>query len=431
VAADPLIWLFGLEQFGIKLGLDNIRTLTAALGNPERTFRAIHVAGTNGKGSVTAIVDAVLRAAGHRVGRYTSPHLRHLTERFTVHGAPVSEQALAAVVAELQHTAGELTRRGTLEVLPTFFEVTTAAAFELFRRAEVDFAVCEVGLGGRLDATNVLEPMVSVITSVAFDHQHYLGSTLAEIAREKAGIVKRGVPVIVGNVPDEAAGTIERVAEERGAPIVWSARGSEVRDIRTGKTGTTFVLRTPARDYGRISLGLAGRHQVANAVLAVRTLEALAGRGVDVAAEAIVAGLAGTRWPGRLDLRRLPGGREVLLDAAHNEEGAAALARFLAEVVREKQPLVFAVMKDKDMSAMLTRLAPVVSSLICTRASSPRSTDPDAIAAQARALGPALPIVVEPQVGRALAAAWSMAPRIVAAGSIFLLGDVLGVVGDP
>src|SRR5882724_308203 len=182
---DPLSYLFSLDQFGIKFGLDNIATLVARLGRPDRAFRSVHIAGTNGKGSVTAMVDAALRATGHRTARYTSPHLVDLTERFVIDGQPVDGAHLAATVGDLRRVVAQLRSEGALDVQPTFFETTTAVAFELFRRAEVEVAVCEVGLGGRLDATNVLQPVVSAITSIGFDHQQYLGDTRGAIAREK------------------------------------------------------------------------------------------------------------------------------------------------------------------------------------------------------------------------------------------------------
>src|SRR6185295_3487131 len=181
---DPLSYLFGLGQFGIKFGLENMFAIVGRLGHPERTFRSVHIAGTNGKGSVTAMVDAGLRAAGHRSARYTSPHLVDLTERFVIDGRPVDTDRMIAAVAHVQSTVAQLLADGTLQAHPTFFEVTTAVAFELFRRANVEIAVLEVGLGGRLDATNVIDPVVTAITSIAFDHEQYLGSTLREIAAE-------------------------------------------------------------------------------------------------------------------------------------------------------------------------------------------------------------------------------------------------------
>ena len=197
---DDLSFLFRLEQFGIKFGLESIETLLARLGHPERTFRSIHIAGTNGKGSVTAMVDTALGRAGYRSARYTSPHLVDLSERFIVAGRPVDAAAIRSAAGDVRAAIESLRAEGALQALPTFFEATTALAFELFRRAGVEVAAVEVGLGGRLDSTNVIHPVASAITSIDFDHQQYLGSTLAEIAAEKAGIIKPGVPVIVGDV---------------------------------------------------------------------------------------------------------------------------------------------------------------------------------------------------------------------------------------
>jgi dihydrofolate synthase/folylpolyglutamate synthase len=400
---DPLAYLFGLEQFGIKFGLENISTIVARLGHPERTFRSVHIAGTNGKGSVTAMVDAALRAADHRSARYTSPHLVDLTERFVIDGRPVGQDALVAAVADVRVTIDGLLAERALTVQPTFFEVTTAVAFELFRRAGVEVAVLEVGLGGRLDATNVVSPIATAITSIAFDHQKYLGSTLSAIAFEKAGIIKPGVPLVVGELEPEAAMVIERIAHERGAELI----------------------RTSARDAADFNVGLPGAHQLANAAVAARLLTILDARGISASHEAIAAGLARPEWPGRLDLRRLPDGREVLLDAAHNPAGAATLASYLRAHGGAPPPVVFAAMRDKDIAGMFAALLPAVGHLVVTRASNARSADPATLAEQARVSAPALTIAIEPIVAEALAAAWRHSPRIVVAGSIFLLGDVL------
>src|SRR5437016_2528602 len=202
--------------------------IVGRLGHPERSFRSVHIAGTNGKGSVTAMIDAGLRAAGHRSGRYTSPHLVDLTERFVIDGRPVAADKMVAAVADVRSVIEQLLAEGVLQAHPTFFEVTTAVAFELFRRAGVETAVLEVGLGGRLDATNVIEPVATAITSIAYDHQQYLGSTLVEIAREKAGIIKPRVPVVVGDVEPQVLATIAEIARDRGAPLVRAADGATV-----------------------------------------------------------------------------------------------------------------------------------------------------------------------------------------------------------
>jgi len=400
---DPLAYLFSLEQFGIKFGLDNISAIVARLGHPERAFASVHIAGTNGKGSVTAMVDAALRAAGHRSARYTSPHLVDLRERFVVDGRAVAHDALVAAAADVREAVESLRADGTLDVQPTFFEVTTAIAFELFRRAEVRVAVLEVGLGGRLDATNVVHPIATAITSIAFDHQRYLGDTLRAIAIEKAGIIKPGVPVAVGPMADEAAAAIEEIARQRGAPIVHAVDA----------------------DAHSFAIGLAGAHQRTNASVAVQVLRIVDAQGMPVPREAIAAGLARPEWPGRLDTRRLTGGREVILDAAHNPAGAAALASYLESGGRGLRPLVFAAMRDKSIPEMLSILLPSAASLVVTRASNPRSADPEELAAIARRVTPSMPIHIEPRVDDALAHAWQLSSRIVVAGSIFLLGDVL------
>ena len=407
---DPLAWLFALEQFGIKFGLDNISTIVARLGHPERAFRSVHVAGTNGKGSVTAMVDAALGAAGHCSARYTSPHLVDLSERFVIDGRPVPAEALAGAVADVRDAIDALRAGGGLDVQPTFYEVTTTVAFELFRRAAVDVAVLEVGLGGRLDATNVVSPpqlLATAITSIDFDHQLYLGTTLREIALEKAGIIKPGVPVVVGPMAPEAAAAIDELAARRGAPVIRAAPG----------------------DCDGMTIGLAGAHQRANAAVARRLLEQIDARGLSVPAAAIAEGLARPHWPGRLDVHRLADGRELLLDAAHNPAGAASLASYLIAEGGPPRPLVFAAMKDKDVAGMFAALLPAVGSLVITRASNARAAAPAWLAEQARAAAPALPIAIVPALGDALDTAWRSSPRIVVAGSIFLLGDVVKRLG--
>jgi len=413
---DPLAYLFGLEQFGIKFGLDNIRAIVARLGHPEGAFRAVHIAGTNGKGSVTAMVETGLRAAGRRTARYTSPHLLTLNERFVIDGRPVDDRPLTSGIEDVREAVEALRAEGTLEVQPTFFEVTTAVAFELFRRASVEVAVIEVGLGGRLDATNVITPEVAAITSIAFDHQLYLGSSLSSIAREKAGIIKPGVPVVLGELNPEAATVIEEVARACGAEI----------------------FRTAASDLGDRLVALPGEHQRRNGAVAVRVLELLNARGIAVPREATEAAVGRVEWPGRLDWRRLADGRELLLDAAHNPAGAAALAAYLRSQPGPPLPLVFAAMRDKDVAGMFRELLPTVASLTVTRATNPRSADPNELARTAREIAPALPVAIEPSVPGALDVAfWSIRgrdrqagpKRIVVAGSIFLLGDVLAQLG--
>jgi dihydrofolate synthase / folylpolyglutamate synthase len=426
VAQSPLEYLFGLEQFGIKFGLDNIRTLVAALDHPDRAYRIAHIAGTNGKGSVTAIVDTAVRAAGYRTGRYTSPHLVDLAERFVIDGSPVDAERLERAASRLRELVDILREDHRLSAPPTFFEATTAIALMLFRESGVEIATCEVGLGGRLDATNVLSPIVTAITSIGHDHTRYLGSTLPQIAGEKAGIIKPGVPVIVGALPSDALDVVTAVARERSAPICLAADESIVTDEGpVAEGGHRLRLRTNRRDYGTVTLALAGTHQVGNALVAVQVLEAIEAAGIGLSVDSIRHGLEAVRWPGRLDHRRLANGRELLLDAAHNPEGAQALAAYLSFQGHEPLPLVFGAMKDKDITAMIRALAPHARPLVLTRAQTSRSAEPSDLAIVAHEVGVTCPVMVEPDLETALHVAWRTAPRIVVAGSIFLLGDVM------
>jgi len=406
---DPLSYVFRLEQFGIKFGLHNIRALLARIGNPQQTFRSIHIAGTNGKGSVTAMIDSVLRCAGHHSARYTSPHLIDLSERFAIDGQPVDTADMRQSASVVQAAIEALIGDGTLSGKPTFFEATTAMAFDLFRNAGVEIAVVEVGLGGRLDSTNVIDPIVTAIVSIDFDHQQYLGDTLAAIAGEKAGIIKPNVPVVVGHLPPEAYDVIARVARDRGAALLTT---DDIGD-----------------DLRNAPLGLRGEHQRENAAVAVRVLETLERLGVAIGRHAIFDGLANVTWPGRLDHRRLPNGREVILDAAHNPAGARALASYLRGLGRERPTLVFGAMRDKDVDAMLTALLPEIGRVIVTRPSNARAADPEELASRIRALAPALSIDVVASPHDAVQSATRHSPLVVVAGSIFLLGDIIQEIG--
>ena len=421
---DPIAALFARGHFGIKLGLDNIRALCEALGRPERAYPTLIVAGTNGKGSVAAMVSTALTAAGHRTGRYTSPHLVSIEERFAIDGRAAPTGAVAEALGRAFAAEQTLQREGRLTVDATFFELATAAAFELFREAEVDVAVLEVGLGGRFDATNVAEPLAGAITSIDLDHTAHLGGTIAEIAFEKAGVIKPGMTVVVGDRKAEALEVIDRVARAQGARQV-RARDGAVADADIVDGRTLVTLRTPVRDYGRVALALGGRHQAENALVAVRLLESLPDLGIAVDGPAIVHALEHVEWPGRLQLVELAGGRAVLLDAAHNVAGAGALAAYLAEAWPVRVPLVFAAMRDKDATGMLAALGGSVSRMIFTAPPVDRATAPGDLVGLARASGLTIPVEAVPGVGGALERAFGYGPRVVAAGSIFLLGEML------
>ena len=424
---DPFEYLLSLEKFGIKFGLANIETLTSALGHPQKTFKSILVAGTNGKGSVTAMVDCALGKSGLRVGRYTSPHLVHLEERFAIDGAPVRTEVLSRMIEDVRTLIDKLVATGSLEAPPTFFEVTTAIAFELFKRAGVQMAVLEVGLGGRLDSTNIAQPIAAAITSIDFDHEQYLGNTLAAIAAEKAGVIRRGIPVIVGPVPTEARDVLVSMCDLAGAEFIEADANVRLKSkIEDGRT--ILHLRTPTRDYGWVPLGLRGDHQVPNTLVAVRLLEEL-GRIVNVPAESIVAGIRDVKWAGRLQMVEVPDGRRVLLDAAHNPAGAWVLASYLKREFPEPLPIVFGAMRDKDVALMLKNLLPAASAMVMTEAATPRAHGAAELAQIARKIAPKAKIDVEPDPKSALERAWRRCPVACVAGSIFLVGDILGALG--
>ena len=395
----------------MKFGLDNIARLCAALDHPERTFTSIIIAGTNGKGSVTAMVHRALVAAGHRSARYTSPHLERLEERFVIDDGEVETETLRAAAGRVRKAIDALRRDGALASPPTFFECATAMAFDLFRAAGVRVAVLEVGLGGRLDSTNVVTPIAAAITSIGLDHQAQLGSSLASIAFEKAGVIKPGIPVICGPLPAEAAGVIQAVCLDRRARMIRAAACVDVDRLTAGSP-----------------LALAGLHQRHNAEVAACLLTELDRLGIPIGHEAIRAGLTDVVWPGRLE-RFQYRDAEVLLDAAHNPDGARALRAYLESTGWQGAALVFGAMQDKDVSAMLGELAPVFDSIVCTTADTPRAMGAGALAAAAaRVAGARWTVSTLPDPHTALSAATERFPRVVVAGSIFLIGPLRGIL---
>jgi dihydrofolate synthase/folylpolyglutamate synthase len=421
--------LLSLENFGIKLGLENITLLCEALGHPERSFVSLHVAGTNGKGSVTAMAHAALVASGLRTARYTSPHLSDITERFVVGETPVDTAAFDAVARDVLDLSDRLQAQGTLRASPTFFEATTAIAFELFRRARTEVAVIEVGLGGRFDATNVIAPAACAITTIGLDHQQHLGHSLAEIAFEKAGIIKPRTPVVAGWLPDEAMEVVRRVAREREATLHEVAHDTTV-DASMDDGAARVTLRTPRATYGPHQLSLRGQHQIHNAALAVRLLELAQDAAVAVSADDIGRGLTRAAWPARLERLRMRDGRHVILDAAHNAEGAATLAEYLRRWHPERPALVLGVMRDKDSAAIVEPLLPCVSHVIATEAPTPRALPASELESRLRGLLERLPAGGRPSVSRAadpldaVTQALEMNRLVIVAGSIFLVGPV-------
>jgi dihydrofolate synthase/folylpolyglutamate synthase len=416
MAGRPAVAILAeLEPLGVRLGLDTFRRLLAALGSPERRTPAVLVAGTNGKGSTAALIASIARAAGLRVGLYTSPHLAAYHERILVAGAAIDEAVLVALLDRTLAAA-----RDTGLPPPTVFEALTAVAFLHFADRGAELAVLEVGLGGRLDATNAVEPILSVVTRIALDHRAELGATLAAIAGEKAGVLRRGVPAVVAAQDEEAATALAARAAELGAPLHVVARESAIESAEwRGLAGHRLRLRTPRTTHD-LDLPLAGEHQLANAATAVRAAELLSERFPAIGGAAIARGVAAARWPGRLEAFAL-GPTTLLLDAAHNPDGCAALARFLARLARTYD-LVFGCLADKDAARMLPPLAAPAGRVVLTRPSSPRALAP---AALARLAGGAYELEVVAAPRAALASALARHPALlVAAGSIYLVAEL-------
>lgn len=411
VAATPhLDWLFALQRFGIKPGLGPMKTLLADLGAPQTGMRNVLVAGTNGKGSVARAISASLVEAGEVTGLYTSPHLQHVGERVQVSGAPTPDAELDELIGRVRPAAERNEN--------TFFEVITAVALLRFAEAGVSTAVLEVGLGGRLDATNAVEPALSVITSVALDHTAVLGNTLELIAAEKAGILRPTVPALSGVVEGGPAEVIARRAAEIGAPLAQYGVAFWGSDIRLAWDETSFTWRHPgaASDGAKVVSSFVGRHQVVNLALA---LEAAAALGVSL--QAALAGVAAARWPGRLEPFTWKG-RRVVLDGAHNPAAATALAAAIRELTGGAAVLVFGASADKDVAGVVQLLAPLAGRVVVTRAArSPRAMHP----AELAALVPGASVTDDPVSAlRAAGELTQPGDTIVVAGSLFLVGEM-------
>jgi len=414
-------YLQSLELFGMKLGLQQIRSLLGHLGRPDDAFRTIIVAGTNGKGSVTAMVERGLRTAGFRTGRYTSPHLVALEERFVIDGEPIDARTLDALIERVREAAEPLASP------PTYFEATTAAAIEGFRDAGVDVAVLEVGLGGRLDATNAVDAVASAITAVDFDHEEHLGHTIEAIAREKAGVVRRGALAVLGENPEPVRDVVQQACRTAGARLVYAPAGVTA-EARMADGLVTMTLTTPRDTYGDVALALRGRHQIANAITAVRLLEEVSAHGLfPLSREAIRAAVEDVTWPARLEVVRWHD-RDVLLDGAHNPAGARALADYVGEAYGRKLPMVVGVMRDKDIPALLSALAPWASHFVFTAPATPRAATPAELAAAAAAIVPQVPVTVaaSPLEALELTARWET-PTVVG-GSLYLCGEIRAAI---
>ncbi len=418
-----------------RFDLAHMRTLLTALGNPERRFRSVLTAGTNGKGSTAATLASILRAAGHRTGLYTSPHLLRVNERIRVNGEPIDDDAFGEIHDLVDNTAASLVAAGDLPWHPSFFEMLTAMAFEYFARARVEIAVLEVGMGGRLDATNVVEPMVAVITDIALDHQKFLGNTIGEIAHEKAGIIRPGGVVVTLPQHPEANDVLGNTMLEREAQAVSAVQyvppvspgAVQVLELAPNGMRSSYPLRVLGEEI-MVDSPLVGRHQLRNVALAIAAAAELNAAGIAVSAPDVERGIRQTRWPGRF--QRLPasaGWPEMVLDVAHNPAGAWALRATLSQYYGERPfTLVFGVMRDKAVGEVAEILFPLAEYVVVTRAHNPRSATTEEITqAAVRASADIIPAADVPE---ALARARDLAGRdglIVVTGSIYIVGEAL------
>ena len=395
------LYSLGNEIHTAKLGLERITILLGALGNPHHPGSFVHVAGTNGKGSTSAMIEAGLRASGLRTGLYSSPHLNEPTERIRIAGAPISEAQFAQAFDRVHTTAERLLKAGTLDLHPTYFETVTAMAFVAFRDAAVDQVVLETGMGGRLDATNVIDPKLCVITPIDLDHQQFLGSTLEQIAAEKAGILKPGVPAVFSRQLPAAAAVLRSHAQ---GPMIWTT-DHPLANLQLEPRGSRFEL-----DGDQVTCPLAGEHQVENAHTAALALRQL---GVSP------AGIAATVWPGRLE--QVSTTPEIILDGAHNPAGVRALVEYISRFYADRKIfLVYGVMRDKAVNEMGRMLFPLAHRLILTRPGNSRAMSPEAIPAP----GATITHTVVEAVALATRLAQSEAnSAIFITGSLFVVGE--------
>jgi dihydrofolate synthase/folylpolyglutamate synthase len=428
---ETIDYLFGLQKYGIKLALSNSFLLMELMGGPQKKFRTVHVAGTNGKGSTAVFIASMLMSAGYRVGLYTSPHLVSFTERIRVGGAPIPEARVVELARRVREEyRGRPGPEGSGEMSPTFFEVTTAVAFSYFAEEGVDIAVIEVGMGGRLDSTNVITPLVSVITNIDIEHTEFLGTTLEQIAGEKAGIIKPGVPVVTGAVQPEATGVIEREAAAKGSPVFRLPREFRPENVLNGRE-QVFDYRGMKADYRGLRVGMLGRHQVDNASLALAAVECLRNAGVSVDETAIRRGLEWAQWEGRME--RVAQGPDIYLDGAHNPASAKKLAGTIRDLlpVYRKLVLVIGILGDKDVGGIVREIVPLADRVVVTRPQYARALDVQALAAEVRKLHGA--VSAAETVGEAIKLAREGASPedlILITGSLYVVGDARALLVD-
>jgi len=424
---NALDYLYGFVDYSLKhtselvkaeFNLDRMFELMKLLGNPEKKYPILHVAGTKGKGSTSAFMASALKQAGYTTGLYTSPHLQDFCERIQVNGQPISHAELGEIVELIKPEVAKIP-------FITTFELTTALGFLYFARRGVDVAVIEVGLGGRLDATNIVKPLVSIITSLSMDHTAVLGNTLALIAGEKAGIIKEGVPVVSSPQKEEAVQVLLKVAEKRSSQLTLVGRDWMFAGGSAGLKGQDLELWQKGGEHVRLHIAMLGAHQVQNAATAFAALQVARKSGLRIKLTDIQKGFSQTFWPGRFEIvQQEP---PVILDSAHNKDSAVKLHETLDQYFPDRKVvLIFGASEDKDVAGMFTEWKPSLGRIINTHADHPRALDPEKLADLARQIG--IPAEVSPSVAAALDRALSISSEtgeiVLSAGSMFVTAEV-------
>lgn len=426
-------YLYNLRRFGIKLGLENISQLLRFLGEPQKELKVIHVTGTNGKGSVCAMISSILRCAGFKIGMYTSPHLIRFTERIQVDGREISQKEVLRLFNKIKPFIERMMKESRTKQ-PTFFEVTTALALLHFAEEKVDFAVVEVGLGGSLDATNVVDPLVCVITHIALEHTKHLGRNLEDIAKEKAGIIKNCVPVVTAENNEKALNVIKNTCEERNCKMIRVGKDVSYEKIKTDIDHQYFNVKTDVNEYNNLKIKLLGDHQLVNAATAIGAIELLRYQHIDVPIKAVEEGLLKTNWPARLEvMHRSP---LIILDSTHNYDGLKAFRSSLDIFDYKRMILILGILNDKDLEMMIKEIAPLAHTIIATRPKSERAYDSKVIADIAKKYiekNFIKNVIVEEEVVEAVKHALSTAKKndlICITGSIYTAGEAKVFLDD-
>ncbi len=418
-------YLEQLTDFGIKLGLDKIRNLVSKLGNPHKKYQSVLIAGTNGKGSVANFIANCLKEAGYKVGFYTSPHLVRVEERIQINGKPIPSKVFDGLCIELKNLCTKL----PVEMQPTYFEALTAVAFEYFRRENIDICVCEVGMGGRFDATNVLEPGIEVITPISYDHMEYLGNSIEEIAFEKAGVIKNQSLVVSGKQMPSAAKVLKRVSNQRKSKIFFYGKDFSARLIDVDFPKQQCFNFTGIKKLTNISIKMFGKHQIHNAAVAIETLLLLNKKGIVVNESAILKGMKNTLWPARFQV--LSENPFVILDGAHNPAGILSLKQALKQYFPESKPIfLVGILKDKNWDTMVKILSKIGKKFIFTQVQTTRSLPPSTLFSKMKEIMPEADVEIIENPSQALEKLLAMKgnePRVIC-GSLYLAGDVLRTV---